>query len=257
MNKLLSGSLLAFSTLMVGCSVSDDDPAQSSDFATSAIDAFYYFEVDADNGVAFRVNFEHDDKSLTLDGGDKAQVVSGDDTHSLSEVKSGSTVNYVANVDEGSTLPANYQFQLLRDSQQDSDNSFVTVPISFDVNSPTTDSTIAATNNRYFTISWDDNGSDNARFDLRFDFNCSRIDGTSAISSNRTYEDVADNGSYQVDLLDVVGNNSIQVCNDFDITAWRIRTGALDLANLNGGSIRGAQVRQVLNLTIESINLNP
>ena len=58
-----------------------------------------------------------------------------------------------------------------------------------------------------------------------------------------------------MDLLDVVGNNSIQVCNDFDITAWRIRTGVLDLANLNGGSIRGAQVRQVLNLMIENIDL--
>jgi len=257
MKKLLTPSLLLSSLVMVGCSeISDNGPKSSSDFSTGAIDAFYYFEIEDDNDVGFRVRFEHDDRALELDGGDRVEVVGGADTHSFTPVVSGSSVTYIANVEEGSTLPSNYQFKFLRDTQQDSDNSFVSVPVAFDISAPSSEDSINAVNGRYFDIVWDANGNDNANLEMTFDFNCSRLDGTSSVSGSKTLENVTDNGSYRVDLLEVLETSGVQTCNDFDITLLRIRTGALDLANLNGGSIRGAQIRQVLNLTIEGISLN-
>ena len=249
----IMGSMLCLG--LAACSKTDNDPKKSSDFATDAIDAFYYFEIDEDNKVGFRVNFENDDRSLELDDGDNVEVAGGVETHSLTAVKSGSVVNYVANVDEGSLTPSNYQFKFVRENQEDSLRTFGPVPIAFDLTGVVTDGVLTPTDGRYIDIGWDNNAESGSRFDLKINYNCSRVDGGSAINSSKTLSDIGDDGSYRIDLVEVLGSTTSQTCNDFDVIALRVQLGLLDLTSLKGGSISGAQVRQALNMTLQQIDL--
>lgn len=241
---------------LTACSKTDNDPKNSSDFTTDAIDAFYYFEIDEDNKVGFRATFENDDRALELDGGDRVEVVGGNDTHSFTVVKSGSSVTYVANVDEGSAAPSNYQFKFVRDTLETSDDSYINVPKPFDITSPSSDSSLTPDGGTSFDITWDFVDDSNSSISIQFDYNCSRADGSSPISGSKTIPDVPAESPYEVKLADILNSTTSQTCNDFDITAYRTRTGSLDLVKLNGGSLRGAQVRQVLNLFIDGIDLN-
>lgn len=248
-SKGFSAVLLA--TTIVGCSDNDEKTKNSSDFATSAIEANYSVEVSESNKVIFQANFVNDKSSLELENGDVISIISGNETIALEESISFGVATYRLTRTE--TDPASkYFFEFTRTSQEDADNSFVKVPDGFDLVSPTdgVDNYVPG-NGESFAIAWRQSSDQSQptpdskeEFRLRYNFTCRNDSGTPSIS-NSVVEKVVDDGSHVVDLASILGSGDYDACSHFDIVAIRSTLdGVLD-SELKSGSVTGLQVRTV------------
>ncbi|MEH6451072.1 MAG: hypothetical protein V7765_20570 [Oleispira sp.] len=237
--------------LLSACSDTDKETKKSTDYATAAIEANYSVEVLEGKKVSYVANFGHDGSSLELEAGDKVTVEIGAESLSLIESISSGTATYRLNRTE-TLLASKYFFEFLRETQEDADGSFVEVPESFSLTSPTSiTGAFRPANGKTFPISWDQRtggDDDGEEFTIRYDFDCRHDSGTPSISKSYV-EKVEDTGEHLVNLLTVLAENgevgNYQACSRFNIIAIRSSTdGNLDGA-LKSGSVVGSQVRTI------------
>lgn len=250
MAKSVSVALIA--TVMMGCSEKKDETKNSSDFATSAIEAHYLVEVAEANKVIYQANFVHDKNSLKLEGGDVISIETNSEKVALEESISSGTATYRLNRTE-TLLASRYFFEFTRSSQVDADGSYVKVPDGFNLVSPTDGIVDYIPNGgASFTINWRQEidgtvpvADEDEEFTLRYDLSCRNDSGTPSI--DKIYiEKVADDGSHVVNLANILGAGDYDACSKFNIIAIRSdsKSGVLDSA-LKSGSTLGSQVRTV------------
>lgn len=249
--KNLSLALLAM--MVVGCSDKKDETKNSSDFATSAIEAHYIVEISEANKVIYQANFVHDKDSLELEDGDVISIETNSEKIALGETISSGTATYYLNRTE-TLLASRYFFEFTRNSQVDADGSYVKVPDGFDLVSPTDGVVgyIPSDGGASFTINWRQEldatvpvADEDEEFTLRYNFTCRNDSGTPSIESSYV-EKVADDGSHVVNLANILGAGDYDECSKFNIIAVRSdsKGGVLDSA-IKSGSTVGFQIRTV------------
>jgi len=248
--KIVSVALLA--TVMMGCSEKEDKKTKnSSDFATSAIEAHYLVEISEKNNVIYQANFIHDKNSLKLDGGDVISIETNGESIALGESIVSGKATYRSNRTE-TQVASRYFFEFIRATQADADGSYVKVPDGFNLVSPTDGvANYIPSGGTSFTINWRELDSslpaadDDEVFTLLYEFTCRNDSGTPVIEKSYN-ETVDDDGSHVVDLAKILGAGDYDECKRFDITAIRrdAKGGVLDSA-LKSGSTVGTQVRTV------------
>lgn len=252
-NNILKGfSAVLLATAIVGCSDNDEETKNSSDFATSAIEANYSVEVSESNKVIFQANFVNDKNSLELENGDVISIISDGEAIALEESISFGVATYsLVRTEKDPNDGGNYFFEFTRTSQEDADNSFVKVPEGFILVSPTDGvDNYEPGNGESFAIAWRQSDSSEftpdskEEFTLRYDFTCRNDSGTPSISKS-VVEKVEDDGAHVVDLASILGAGDYDACSRFDIIAIRSTLdGVLD-SELKSGSVTGLQVRTV------------
>jgi hypothetical protein len=248
--KSLSLALLA--TMVVGCSDKEDETKNSSDFATSAIEAHYVVEISEANKVIYQANFVHDKDSLELEGGDVISIETNSEKIALGETISSGTATYYLSRTE-TQLASRYFFEFTRSTQVDADGSYVKVPDGFNLVSPTDGVVgyVPSDGGESFTISWRELDTtvpvadEDEEFTLRYNFTCRNDSGTPSIESSYA-EKVADDGSHVVNLANILGAGDYDECSKFNIIAVRSdsKGGVLDSA-IKSGSTIGFQIRTV------------
>ena len=235
-------------SVLVACTETGNEAKNSSDFATSAIEAFYSIEVAEDNKVIYRASFEHEDSSLDLENGDVISIAVGADSLAMEESMSFGYASYSLTRTENQVASKAF-FEFTRTSQEDADGSFVKVPDAFVLTSPTSPSAnFVPADGKSFGIMWREVTGDvpapdaAEEFTLRYDFNCRNDSGTPSINSSYV-ERVDNDGSHVVNLTTILGAGDYDACSQFDIIAIRNNSdGNLDSA-LKSGSTVGMQVR--------------
>lgn len=249
-NVMKNMAVAVLATAIMGCA-DKKETKDSSDFATSAIKAEYSVEVFDDLNVKYLAKFEHDGSSLELENGDKISVEIESESIELVENKFAGTATYSLNRTEA-RLASKYNFKFIRDTQTDADNSFVEVPSSFTLGSPTSSTkNYVPVDNKTFPITWDKRGSgddEGEAFTLRYDFDCRHQSGTPSTAGSYV-EKVADDGGHTVNLVTILSKNNMvedySACQKFNITAVRSSSdGVLDNA-LGKGSVSGSHVRVI------------
>lgn len=230
-----------------------DEAKSSSDFATSAIDAYYSVEIMPDNEAHFTAKFFNSGDSLKLVGGDEIMVEIESENKSLIGSEAFGIVTYSL-VTTPSTIDESYSFQFIRTTQESALDSLVNVPKSFTPTSPAEGAMVTAINNT-FALGWDGSGDANPaeeKFMIIYSFDCRNESGSPSIS-DRYAEETDDDGVHTIDLNTVLGEGDYDQCSRFDITLIRSNANGLLDGGLKSGSTEGAQVRFIKSLTIEGI----
>lgn len=248
------GCVVIVSASLLSACADKKETKNSSDFATSAIEANFSVEVSEAHKVIYRANFFHDNNSLKLEGGDAITITAiASEKIALNEFVSGGIATYslirTETSDPSGTRPF---FDFTRSSQTDSRGSVVPIPKGFVLSSPTAiSSSYVPSGGKQFTITWRDTDSskptpdDNEEFKLRYDFSC-RGDNGSPSTAKGFEETTLDDGEHVVNLATVLGAGAYDSCSAFNIIATRSdkKSGSLN-RELGKGSTVGSQVRTI------------
>ena len=246
---------LIFSPLIVLQGCGDSKSTESSgDFATSAISAFYEVEAKANSaqgGHDYRLQarFRRGNDILELDGGDQV-VVSGPNEYSLTETKVFGDVIYNRTVNIENPLRTNFTFKLERTSQQDADQSNITVPQAFEINEPLAGSTVQLNSSKLMTVRWSNNDDDSEGMKVTQDYRCFTTAQGEVLRRevSNTFSEAGGVTSGIINVGEATRNGNYSHCT-VDLTFSRTRQGSLD-PKLKSGSTNGYFVDSASNIRI-------
>ncbi|KZZ41818.1 MAG: hypothetical protein MK185_07320 [Saccharospirillaceae bacterium] len=240
-------------SMLSGCGDSDNTES-SSDFATSGISAYYEVEAKenaAREGYEYRLQarFRHGDDILKLDGGDQVSV-SGPGEYSLAETAVFGDVIYNLTVDIEDPLRTSFTFKLERNSQQDADQSSVTVPRAFEANEPVAGAVVELSSSKLLTVRWSNNDDDSEGMTVTQDYRCFTSAQGEVLrrEESNTFSEAGGETSGVIDVAEATLNGSYAYCT-VDLTFSRARQGILD-PELKSGATNGYFVDSVTDVRI-------
>lgn len=226
---------LAALALLLGASACESLP--SDEVKTESIWADFTATSDGSTthttGV-LRVGGATSNTFVDLEGGDTLTVTAGGETKEMLEGYIGDIFVYDADFDVADE-DEEFLFAFEREVETSAPESTVTLPAVFEITAPAAD-TVFSRSADGVTVSWDPSGQDDQVF--------VSVEGDCIWTKNVAVD--GDPGTYTIQpgVIDSLDEENPAAC-DGRVVVERVRTGSLDPAYGEGGTVRGLQQRSV------------